>query len=311
MTRDRLHLRASVLRVHNMTFAPNKFQAAITIREEVAGMPLDLESFPIRELRKGRGMAWDPQAIDFTKDRKDWLALDDEERYFLLSQVIGFLVGERAVTHDLAPLQQTLRMERGRIAEEMYITQQTYEESVHVEFFERWTQEVLPGVLGKDIPYPEGEGMFFSHVLPDAMQALNSDRSPEAQMRATVTYHQVVEGVLAEVGYRLFYLCLDERGIFPGLREGVRNIQVDESRHIAFGTYFAQRLISEHPELEAVFIAEMERLHGITIQSNQQMPDRYGDTMPFGIESAVMNKFTNQFFKQRREAVLKGGLIEA
>ncbi len=274
-------------------------------------MPLDLESFPIREFRKGRGMAWDPQAIDFSQDRKDWLALNEVEQKFLLSQVVGFLVGERAVTHDLAPLQQTLRMERGRIAEEMYISQQTYEESVHVEFFERWTQEVLPGTLGKDIPYPEGEGNMFSEILPDAMQALNEDRSPEAQMRATVTYHQVVEGVLAEVGYRLFYLCIDERKIMAGLREGLRNIQVDESRHIAFGTYFAQRLISEHPALEALFVSEMERLYEVTTRSNQQLPDRYGATFPFGVAASVMDKFTNQFFKQRREAVLKGGLIEA
>ncbi len=274
-------------------------------------MPLDLESFPIREFRKGRGMAWDPQAINLDKDREDWLGLSEAEQKFLLSQVVGFLVGERAVTHDLAPLQQTLRMERGRITEEMYLTQQMYEESIHVEFFERWTQEVLPGVLGQDIPYPEGDGNMFSFVLPDAMQALNTDRSPEAQLRASVTYHQVVEGVLAEVGYRLFYLCIDEREILPGLREGLRNIQVDESRHIAFGTYFAQRLLSEHPELEPLFVSEMERLHGMTTQSNQQLPDRYGDTFPFGIASSVMTKYTDQFFKQRQEAVLKGGLIEA
>ncbi len=278
--------------------------------EVTVDMPLDLDSFPIREFRKGRSMAWDPQAIDLTQDREDWLGLSETEQYFLLSQVVGFLVGERAVTHDLPPLQQTLRMERGRLAEEMYLTQQTYEESVHVEFFERWTQEVLPGVLGKDIPYPEGQGDFFSAVLPDAMQALYTDRSPQAQLRATVTYHQVVEGVLAEVGYRLLYLCMDERSVLPGLREGVRNIQVDESRHIAFGTYLAQRLISENPELEAQFVADMERLHGVTTKSNQQLPDRYGDTFPFGVEASVMDKFTDQFFKQRQEAVLKGGLIE-
>lgn len=274
-------------------------------------MPLNLESFPIRELRKGRGLSWDPQVIDFVQDAQDWLALTDDERYFLLSQIVGFLVGERAVTHDLPPLQQTLRMEKGRIAEEMYLTQQTYEESVHVEFFERWTQEVLPGTLGKDIPYPEGDGAFFSHILPDAMQALNTDRSPEAQMRATVTYHQVVEGVLAELGYRLFYMCLDDRELLPGLRQGLRHIQIDESRHIAFGTYFAQRLISEHPELEALFLTEMDRLHEVTTKSNQQFYDRYGDTMPFGIKTATVDEITDRFFKNRREAVLKGGLVEA
>jgi ribonucleoside-diphosphate reductase beta chain len=256
-------------------------------------------------------MAWDPSAIDLSQDREDWSGLSEIEQAFLLQQVVGFLVGERGVAHDLPPLQQVLRRERGRMAEEMYLTQQTYEESIHVEFFERWVQEVLPGVLGKDIPYPEGEGIFFANILPDTMQALNDDPSPEAQMRATVTYHQVIEGVLAEYGYRLFYLCIDQREILPGLREGLRNIQVDESRHIAFGTYFAQRLIYEHPELEAVFIAEMDRMHEITTKSNRQLPDRWSETFPFGIDAAIVVKLTNQFFKQRREAVLKGGLIVA
>ena len=96
-------------------------------------MTIKFESFPVRAMRRGRELAWDPNNVDFSRDRGDWMKLTPLEQEFLLSQVFGFLVGERGVAHDLAPLQQALRKERGRMEEEMYLTQQMYEETNHVE----------------------------------------------------------------------------------------------------------------------------------------------------------------------------------
>jgi ribonucleoside-diphosphate reductase beta chain len=274
-------------------------------------MPINFDKFPLREMRRGRELAWDPHAIDFTRDRADWPRLTENERSFILAQVVGFLVGERGVTHDLAPLQQALRKEKGRMEEEMYLTQQLFEESTHVEFFQRWLDEVLPGRLGEDIPYPPLTGKFFSRTLPAAMQALNDDHSPEAQMRACVTYHQIVEGVLAEVGYEIFYTCLDKDGILPGLRDGLRHIQQDESRHIAFGTYFAQRLIAEHPLLESVFEDEMEKLHDETVNSSTNYFATYGGQVPFGVDPERFRTLAEDLFQRRKRAVLKGHLVPA
>ena len=274
-------------------------------------MPIDFDSRPLKELRKGRALAWDPHAIDLSRDGEDWKTLSEAEQQFLLTQIVGFLVGERAVAHDLAPLQHALRFEKGRMEEEMYLTQQLFEESTHVEFFQRWMDEALPGRIGKEIPYPPGSGNYFSQILPDAMQALTTDRSPAAQMRATVTYHQLVEGVLAEVGYEIFYACLDQRSILPGLRRGIRQVQQDEARHIAFGTYFAQRLIKENPELEAVFLEEMEKLHDETVGSTDMFFGLYDDDAPFGLKHADYKKLSETFYQRRLRAVLKGGLVEA
>src|SRR5690606_16786519 len=47
-------------------------------------MPLDFESQPLRELRKGRELQWDPHAIDLAQDRTDWTALDTREQSVLL-----------------------------------------------------------------------------------------------------------------------------------------------------------------------------------------------------------------------------------
>lgn len=275
-------------------------------------MPIDFDSLPLKELRKGRELCWDPHAIDFSKDTEQWKSLSDDERELLLSQVFGFLVGERAVTHDLAPLQQALRRERCHMEEEMYITQQLFEEATHVEFFQRWLYEVLPGALGEEVPYPRGErSQVLSRLLPEAMNALHDDHSPEAQLHAVVVYHQIVEGVLAELGYQIFYDCLDKRNLLPGLREGVRNIQVDESRHVAFGTYLAQRIIRDHPELKDRFIAEMDEILPATMRSAEALFEYYDDPMPFGLDRERLTKLALDLHKRRIRAVLTGGLVAA
>lgn len=273
-------------------------------------MPIDFESFPLREFRKGRELQWFPHEFDFSQDKKDWAGLSEAEQAFLLRQVIAFLIGERAVTHDLAPLQQALRRERGRMEEEMYLTQQMFEEAVHVEFFQRWMNDVLPGVVGKDIPFPALYGSMFSRILPDAMNRLDSDPSPENQMRAVVTYHQVIEGVFAELGYQVFYACLGDRGILPGLSKGIHNIQRDEARHIAFGTYLAQRLISEHPELDRVFDEEMEKLRPEADDSVRQLFDPYRHVpVPFGLTEERFHRLNSELFESRARVVKRGALV--
>ena len=73
----------------------------------------------------------------------------------------------------------------------------------------------------------------FVDELPAALHGLVDDASPRAQARAAVTYNMIVEGVLAETGYRAYHATLEARGILPGMRELVRLVKRDESRHIA------------------------------------------------------------------------------
>ena len=274
-------------------------------------MGLNFDTFPLKEIRRGRELQWNPHTIDMTQDAKDWLNLNDAEKDLILGQVFGFLIGERAVAHDLAPLQTALRLERGHMDEEMYITQQLYEESTHVEFFQRWLDETLPGKLGVEVPYPTGRPSSMLDVhLPKAMTALYTDHSPEAQMRAIVAYHQIVEGVLAEFGYEIFYSAMDPNGLLPGLREGVRNIQKDESRHIAFGTYLAQRIIRDHPQTEAIFKEEMDRYLSVCLEIIDGFNEKYDDTIPFSINPDGFEKQLNSLHSRRRDSVLQGHLVE-
>lgn len=276
-------------------------------------MGLDFESFPLKEIRRGRELQWNPHAIDLTQDAKDWKTLNRDEQTLILNQVFGFLLGERAVAHDLAPLQTALRIERGHMDEEMYLSQQTYEESTHVEFFQRWLNEVLPDKMGEgDTPMPVGEPSAMLHQhLPAAMTALYDDRSPEAQMRASVAYHQIVEGVYAEFGYDIFYGAMDPTGILPGLREGVRNIQKDESRHIAFGTYLCQRIIRDHPQTLPIFEEEMDKYLEVSMEMRDNFMKNFGESVPFGFKPEEFEDKIRALHARRRESVLQGHLMEA
>lgn len=275
-------------------------------------MGLNFDTLPLKEIRRGRELQWDPHAIDMTQDAKDWLLLNDQEKDLILGQVFGFLIGERAVAHDLAPLQTALRLEKGHMDEEMYLTQQSYEESTHVEFFQRWLDVTLPGTLGVEVPYPSGRpSSMLSVHLPKAMTALYTDQSPEAQMRAVVAYHQIVEGVFAEFGYDIFYGAMDPNGILPGLRTGVRNIQKDESRHIAFGTYLAQRIIRDHPQTRSVFEEEMDRYLPVCLEVVDGFKEMYDDSIPFSLDPSGFGKQLKTLHTRRRESVLQGHLVEA
>lgn len=275
-------------------------------------MPINMDAFPLRVFRQSRELMWDPTEIDYSQDKKDWEKLGESERDLLIRMSLGFLIGERGVTHDLAPLQIALRREKGRMEEEMYITTQLFEEAKHVEFFQLWMNEVLPGVIGRDIPFPPVYGTLFAFDLPSVLGAVIEDKSPRAQLRATTLYHQVVEGMLGEAGYHIFYDAFEGAGLMPGLVKGVHHVQRDEVRHIAFGTYLAQRIIHEHPELERDFEQAMEEFspHGFEFPT-QIFKDYPKDKVPFGLDPDRYHKLMRQLYESRLANVKKGQLVEA
>src|SRR5256885_15110173 len=84
--------------------------------------------------------------------------------------------------------------------------------------------------------------------LPASLNALKTDRSVEAQIRASVTYNMIIEGVLAETGYHGFRQSLETNQKLPGLLDGIRLIARDESRHIRYGVFLLNRLINSSPD---------------------------------------------------------------
>jgi ribonucleoside-diphosphate reductase beta chain len=247
------------------------------------GRGLSRGSVPMRLWRKAKRFGiWNPEDLDFTRDRADWERLDDEQRDLLLRLTGLFLAGEESVTLDLLPLVMTIARE-GRLEEEMYLTTFLWEEAKHVDFFHNgFLRNIAPDAGDLSRYHTPAYRMIFCEELPRAMGALLSDPGPAAQVRAAATYNMIVEGVLAETGYEAYFTALQRNDLMPGLREGIAHLKRDESRHIAYGVYLLSRLIAEDPSLWAVAEARMNELFPVALQMIHEIFAAY-DEVPFGL----------------------------
>ena len=232
------------------------------MRKTITATPrgLMVDSFPYRLYQKAKRVGtWNPADIDFTQDAKDWQMTSVSQRQSILRLLSQFQAGEEAVTLGLLPLMMAIAKE-GRIEEEMFLTTFLFEEAKHTEFF----RAVLDAIGEKGELNPlltDTYKQVFHVILPNAMDRLLTDQSPEAIADASTVYNMFVEGVLAETGYFSFYQSLEKSNLMPGLLEGIGNLKRDESRHIGYGTYLLQRLICEHPHIyEDVVMKRMEEL---------------------------------------------------
>ena len=256
---------------------------------------LRVDSFPMRLFEKAKRLGvWNPSDFDFSKDREDWEAMDEDRREALLSLTGAFLGGEEAVTLDLLPLVLAVARQ-GRIEEEMFLTTFLFEEAKHMDFFSRWIREVTDSA--KLPPASEPSVQLFDVELPNAMNGLLEDQSPAAMARASVTYNMIVEGVLAETGYSSYHRSLAVNDLMPGLCAGLVNIKRDESRHIAYGVYLLSRLVAEdHSAWDVIEqrMAELQPLmEAIILAGYEDYPD---GVTPFGLRVDEFSDFAaNQF----------------
>lgn len=267
---------------------------------------LDLESVPMRLYQKAKRLGvWDPRAIDLSRDVADWPRLDDREQDVILQLCSLFQAGEESVTLDLLPLIMVVADE-GRLEEELFLTTFLWEEGKHVEFFRRVLDEVA-GAAGTDLHHyhtPSYRKIFYEE-LPAAMGALRHDASPRAQIRASVTYNMIVEGVLAETGYHAFFEALERNDLLPGLREGIGYLKRDESRHLAYGVFLLSRLIGTNPELWEEAQRRMEELLEPAIGVIDETFRLY-DPFPFGLQVEDFIEFAMSQFAKRMDRVERG-----
>jgi ribonucleoside-diphosphate reductase beta chain len=250
---------------------------------------------------------WNPADIDLEQDCKDWQALNDAQRDMLLRVSAHFISGEEAVTLDLLPLIQAIASE-GRLEEEMFLTTFLWEEAKHVDFFNRVLNEVC-GIRGSLAHYTsEDYASIIGEALPSAMEALYTDRSPEAMARASATYNMIVEGVLAETGYYAYFTIMDKYNIFPGQRFGITRLKLDESRHIAYGVYLLSRLMSESPHVIEVVEGTMNALLPAALQTVENIYDAY-DPIPFDVTKEQFLTYAVSQFQKRLDRIQRAASL--
>lgn len=260
---------------------------------------LDTGSFPWRLWQKAKRLGvWDPAAIDFARDRADWQRLAADERDVLLRLTSLFQAGEEAVTVDLLPLIGVIAGQ-GRLEEEMYLTSFLFEEAKHVELFRRFFDEVALERSDLGRYQTPSYATIFGEALPAALNRLRIDDSAEALAMASVTYNMIVEGVLAETGYRAYHAALVRNGIMPGMQEGIRLTKRDESRHIAYGVYLLGRLV--HEEGAALWARVQVRMGELIEPAVAVIPEVFAcyDPMPLGLRMEEFTDFAIQQFQSR------------
>ncbi len=243
---------------------------------------LNWDSLPLKLFAGGNAKFWNPADIDFSRDRADWEKLNDDERDFATRLCAQFIAGEEAVTEDIQPFMAAMR-EEGRLGDEMYLTQFAFEEAKHTQVFRLWLDAVgMTNELQSYLePLPAYRTMFYDE-LPDCLNALSSDASPAAQIRASVTYNHVVEGMLALTGYYAWHKICVARGILPGMQELVRRIGDDERRHMAWGTFTCRRHVAADDANWTVFENRMNELMPLALEATVQGFALF-DVMPFDL----------------------------
>jgi ribonucleoside-diphosphate reductase beta chain len=268
------------------------------------------DSLPMRLYQKAKRLGtWDPQQLDFTQDRADWLALNDDQQKAILQITSLFQAGEEGVTLDLLPLIMVVA-EEGRLEEELFLTTFLWEEGKHVELFRRFLDEVCDARGDLHGFHTPSYRKLFYEELPAAMQRLRHDSSPEAQVRAAVTYNMIVEGVLAETGYHSYFLALERNDLMPGLREGVGLVKRDESRHIAYGVHLLSRLIGDDPALWEVAEQQMGALLVLAMAFIEESFQDYGPVSPLGVPLEELATFAQSQFSKRLDRIRRGAAEE-
>jgi len=215
---------------------------------------LDYESVPWKLWEKSKKLFWDPADIDFSQDAIDWQEMSEEERTLVALSARGFMVGEEAVTLDIVPLLRCMS-DLGASRTRCTCPCSPMEEAKHTEMFRRWFDAVgldpasLDDLVLARQAVGERRSGVFDGALTRVMRRLDTDKSPQAILDASIIYNQLVEGVMAIAGYQRWDQTFRRIGKLPGLEAGLKLTQRDERRHIAYGTYLGRRVLAENPEL--------------------------------------------------------------
>ena len=202
---------------------------------------------------------WRATEIDFTEDRRQWREEFSElQRRAALWNYSLFFYGEDSVTDNLSPYIDVAPREE----QKYFLATQQADEARHAVFFSRFFREVADAGAGGDIAAALGTTMpeltwGFRKVfdrLDRMADELRADRSLPRLAAAVTLYHIIVEATLAQPGQHFIQSYLEREDYLPGFRSGMKNVALDEQRHIAFGVKLLADLIDQDPECKEAII---------------------------------------------------------
>ncbi|AXF56869.1 R2-like ligand-binding oxidase [Salicibibacter kimchii] len=270
-----------------------------------------------RLYEKAKKGYWDPANIDFSQDQKDFQKMSADDKMFSLPLVGAFSAGEEAVTLDILPMLEVMARQ-GRLEDTLFMTTFLHDEAKHTEMFSRWQTAV--GVADMDLHafHDDNYKYLFYEELPEKMDRLKTDDSPEAVIKAATVYNMIVEGTLAESGYHAFRQTFKEAGLMPGILEGIDLLNRDEGRHLQFGIFTIQRLVAGNDHLFKLFHDYMDELApyafgfvdyltGLFEQSKEQD----WTNMTLSIDPNMMKEYARNQFSIRKSKIDRARKFES
>jgi hypothetical protein len=205
---------------------------------------------------------WSATELDFTEDRRQWEEVfSAHERRAALWNYALFFWGEDAVADDLSPFIDAAPREE----QKYFLATQQVDEARHAVFFKRFMHEVAglgDGSAASGLRAIEPELTFgFKRtfaLLAKHTDELRRDRSRTKLAQCVTLYHVIVEATLAQPGQHFIEDYLVRRDMLPAFRAGMRNVALDEQRHIGFGVKLLADLKAEDPEVPAA-VADLLR----------------------------------------------------
>ncbi|HEX8855348.1 MAG TPA: ribonucleotide-diphosphate reductase subunit beta [Thermoleophilaceae bacterium] len=228
---------------------------------------------------------WSATALDFSVDKEHWQErFSDKQRRAALWNYALFLHGEDSVADNLSPYIEAAPKEEMKY----FLATQQVDEARHAVFFARFMREVVEdgaddvaGSLARTRPdLTWGFRQVFER-LDKMADELRRDRSLPMLAKGIALYHIVIEATLAQPGQHFIQSYLERDELMPGFQEGMRNVALDEQRHIGFGVKVLADLVQMDPECRDA-VAELLR---------EVMPKSVGVLVPPGWDRSYTECF--------------------
>jgi ribonucleoside-diphosphate reductase beta chain len=250
---------------------------------------------------------WISHRIDFTQDRRDWEAMDDERREAVSWGLANFFVGEERVTTQFSGLVMAYEDQH----EEAYLATQQVDEARHAQHFNRLYEEVLRVDGSFEDRLAECRAQLNEHYvalfdehLESANRALVADpHDVEAKVDFVTIYHMVIEGTLALTGQEFQTRWMEREGVLPGHLEGFRRISQDEHRHVAYGTWFLQQKAKDPAlarRMQDRLMATLPAAAGVLVPPGYELGDEFEY---LGFSSQELNAFAFTALTRRLKVI--------
>jgi ribonucleoside-diphosphate reductase beta chain len=252
---------------------------------------------------------WASQEIDFSRDREHWANLTDEEREWAVWVLASFFVGEERVTTQFSGLVMAYEDEQ----EEAFLTTQQVDEARHMQFFDRFYQQVV------QLEQPDIEArlervreelndafveLFDTSLVAAARRLIADPADVEAKVDFITAYHMVIEGTLALTGQHFITEYWEKNELLPGFVEGFKKVARDEHRHVAYGTWYLREACRRDDRLAGrirATLAELLPVASLVLVPRGVDPNEEWEMV--GYTSVEINEFAFSALNRRLKAI--------